>query len=76
MLCYSQLFFLCLTQEGFTHATGNTKLLLTIANAFYKDAPGDFVLLTIETSRLKSEVKLEQGAWCFVSGRVTDWLAD
>ena len=47
-------------QEGFTHATGNTKLLLTIANAFYKTAPGEFVLLTIETARLKSEVKLEQ----------------
>lgn len=35
-------------------------MLLTIANAFYKTAPGDFVLLTIETAKLKSEVKLEQ----------------
>lgn len=49
-----------LEKEGFTHATGNIKLLLVIANAFYKAAPGAFVLLTIETGRLKSEVKLEQ----------------
>lgn len=34
-------------------------MLLPISNAFYKGAPGDFVLLTIETARLKSEVKLE-----------------
>lgn len=53
-------FYTCINQEGFTHATGNTKLLVIIANAFYKTVPGEFVLLTIETGRLKSEVKLEQ----------------
>lgn len=48
------------TQEGFTHASGDTKMLLPIANAFYTKTPGDFVLLTIETARLKSKVKLER----------------
>lgn len=33
---------------------------MTIANAFYKTCAGDFVLLTVETGRLKSEVKLVQ----------------
>lgn len=50
-----------LEKEGFTHATAETKLILTIANAFYQSAPGEFVLLVIETPKLSSKVVMEKG---------------
>ena len=50
-----------LEKEGFTHATAETKLILTIANAFYQSAPGDFVLLVIDTPKLSSKVVMEKG---------------
>jgi len=49
-----------LEKEGFTHATAETKLILTIANAFYQSAPGDFVLLVIDTPKLSSKVVMEK----------------
>ena len=49
-----------LATEGFTHATGTTTFLLPIANTFYTSAPGDFVLLVIDSSKLHSEIKMER----------------
>lgn len=48
-----------LTREGFIHATAGEALLLHVANALYKDQPGDFVVLEIDESRLTSEVRWE-----------------
>ncbi len=51
-----------LSREGFIHATQGDDLLLQIANAFYKDQPGEFVVLSIDESRLTSEVRWEAPA--------------
>jgi uncharacterized protein (DUF952 family) len=48
-----------LEREGFIHATGGEALMLDVANAFYKDQPGEFLLLHIDESKLSSEVKWE-----------------
>jgi uncharacterized protein (DUF952 family) len=48
-----------LDSEGFIHATRGEALMLQVANAFYKDAPGEFLLLNIDESKLTSEVKWE-----------------
>jgi len=54
-------------QDGFIHATKDfdVDLLLSIANHFYKDgSPGDeeWVVLGIDTKKLKSRVVLEKAA--------------
>ncbi|WP_169239957.1 DUF952 domain-containing protein [Candidatus Roseilinea sp. NK_OTU-006] len=51
-----------LANEGFIHATQGDELLLRVANAFYKDKPGEFVVLEIDESRLTSEVRWEAPA--------------
>jgi uncharacterized protein (DUF952 family) len=51
-----------LDSEGFIHATNGETLMLEVANAFYKDAPGDFLLLHIDEAKLTSEVKWEAPA--------------
>lgn len=48
-----------LAHEGFIHATQGDDLLLRIANAFYKDRPGEFVVLEIDEACLTSEVRWE-----------------
>jgi uncharacterized protein (DUF952 family) len=48
-----------LDSEGFTHATKGEKLMLEVANTFYKDQPGEFLLLHIDESKLTSELKWE-----------------
>lgn len=48
--------------EGFIHATNGEELMLEVANAFYKDQAGEFLLLHIDESKLTSEVKWEAPA--------------
>lgn len=49
-------------QDGFIHLTKISEKLLIVANHFYKDVPGDHVVLGIESAKLKSEVKFEPAA--------------
>lgn len=51
-----------LATEGFIHATQGDELLLRVANALYKDRPGEFVVLEIDEARLTSEVRWEAPA--------------
>jgi uncharacterized protein (DUF952 family) len=46
--------------DGFVHCTAGDGLMLEVANTFYRDAPGDFVLLVIEPDRLTSPLKWER----------------
>ena len=46
-------------RDGFVHCTQGAGLLLRVANAFYKDMPGDFVVLVIDEDRLAAPVKYE-----------------
>jgi len=43
-------------QDRFTHLTANPQLLLTVANQFYKDSEGDWLLLVLDAKKLKAEV--------------------
>lgn len=51
-----------LDAEGFVHATQGDALLLHVANRFYKDQPGEFIVLEIDESKLTSEVRWEPAA--------------
>jgi hypothetical protein len=42
-------------QDGFIHLTKEPSLLLTVANHFYRDVPGDWVVLCIDSSKLTSK---------------------
>ena len=46
--------------DGFVHCTAGDELMLEVANRFYRDAVGDFVLLVIDPARLTSPLKWEQ----------------
>jgi uncharacterized protein (DUF952 family) len=45
--------------DGFIHCTDDARVLLKIANQFYKDVPGEVLLLTIDENALTSPVKWE-----------------
>ncbi len=47
-----------LAQEGFIHASQASQVAST-ANAYYRDVPGDLVLLVIDPGRLDAEVRYE-----------------
>jgi uncharacterized protein (DUF952 family) len=47
-----------LAQEGFIHASQASQVTRT-ANKFYRDVPGDLLLLVIDTSLLRPEVRYE-----------------
>jgi uncharacterized protein (DUF952 family) len=47
-----------LAQEGFIHASQAAQVART-ANKYYLDAPGELVLLVIDTSRLRALVRYE-----------------
>lgn len=49
-----------LATEGFTHCTGELGLLLWVANRFYRQATGPFVLLCIDETRIASPVRWEE----------------
>ena len=50
--------------DGFTHLTGDAALLLDVANHFYTDIPGDYVVLELDARALRDagEVKWEPAA--------------
>ena len=56
--------------DGFIHCTREPDMLLRIANSFYKDRPGDFVVLLIDERKVAAPVKYEPPAP--VGGRVAD----
>ena len=49
-------------QDGFTHMSDDTDLLLEIGNHFYKSHPGHWLLLVCDLTKLEGEVKWEPAA--------------
>ncbi len=47
-----------LAEEGFIHASAASQVAGT-ANKYYRDVPGDLVLLVIDPGRLRAEVRYE-----------------
>jgi uncharacterized protein (DUF952 family) len=48
-----------LAAEGFVHCTGDDDLMLAVANNFYRHETAPLVVLTLDTDRLRSEVRWE-----------------
>jgi len=48
-----------LATEGFIHCTREADRLMQVANHFYRQISGDFVILSVETDLLASEVRWE-----------------
>ena len=46
-------------QDGFIHCTRERDVLLQIANNYYRDAPGEFLVLVIDPARVAAPVKFE-----------------
>ena len=40
--------------DGFIHCTAGDELMLQVANRFYRDVPGAFVLLVIDPARRRT----------------------
>lgn len=51
-----------LAADGFVHCTGDDATLLRVANAFYRQLPGELVVLTLDETRLAAEVRWEPPA--------------
>ncbi len=51
-----------LAREGFIHCTAGDDLMLIVANLFYKDQAGDFLVLEIDESKVTAPVKWEAPA--------------
>lgn len=51
-----------LTAEGFIHCTKEPEVMLRVANRFYKNVPGDVLILVIDPRKVKAEVKYEPPA--------------
>lgn len=49
-------------QDGFIHLTADPNLLLEVANHFYTEVPGEWVVLQLDPTKLKAEVKFEAAA--------------
>lgn len=45
--------------DGFIHCTAGADLMLRVANRFYREAPGDFVVLEIDPAKLTSPLRWE-----------------
>lgn len=41
--------------DGFIHLTADPKLLLTVANHFYRETQGDWIVLVIDATKLSAE---------------------
>ena len=50
------------SKDGFIHCTQGDLLLLDVANRFYKNVPGDFLVLGIDETKVTSPVKWEAAA--------------
>ncbi len=48
-----------LATEGFTHCTAEVEMLPVVANRYYREIPGDFVLLCIDETKVQPDVKWE-----------------
>ena len=48
-----------LATEGFIHCTREADRLVAVGNAFYREIPGAFLILCIETERLTAVVRWE-----------------
>lgn len=49
-------------KDGFVHCTKGLEALVQVANAFYRDTPGEFVAIEIDEAKLKAELKWEAPA--------------
>lgn len=49
-----------LASEGFIHCTGEVERLLWVAERFYREQPGDFFVLVINTDALQSPLRWEE----------------
>eukprot|EP00123_Amoebidium_parasiticum_P008094 comp18570_c0_seq1/m.20069 comp18570_c0_seq1/g.20069 ORF comp18570_c0_seq1/g.20069 comp18570_c0_seq1/m.20069 type:complete len:128 (-) comp18570_c0_seq1:327-710(-) len=49
-------------KDGFIHLTKEPRFLLSVANNFYKDVKGDHVVVRLDATKLKAEVKFEPAA--------------
>ena len=45
--------------DGFIHCTREPEVLLRVANAVYRDVPGDFLVLVIDPAKVAAEVRFE-----------------
>jgi uncharacterized protein (DUF952 family) len=55
-----------LESEGFIHCTGDPVLLVSVANHYFAEQPGDFVLLCIDEAKVQPTVQWDQvGEHCF-----------
>ncbi|MBI3243770.1 MAG: DUF952 domain-containing protein [Chloroflexi bacterium] len=50
------------TADGFIHCTKEPEVMLKIANRFYKDLPGELLVLVIDADKVAAEVKWEAPA--------------
>jgi uncharacterized protein (DUF952 family) len=48
------------TADGFVHCSPDDVVMLAVANNFYRDEPGDFVMLLIDPARLSAPLKWER----------------
>lgn len=48
-----------LSAEGFIHCTGEVDRLLWVANHFYADEPGNFVILQVDEQALQAPLRWE-----------------
>ena len=46
-------------KDGFIHCTRERDVLLQIANHYYRDVPGEFLVLVIDPTRVTAPVKFE-----------------
>jgi uncharacterized protein (DUF952 family) len=51
-----------LATEGFIHCTAEPEVLLRVANNFYRQFPGDFLVLVIDPAQVAAPVKYEAPA--------------
>lgn len=49
-----------LEKDGFIHCTAGDELMIRVANRFCRTLSGDFLILFIDTKKLRSEVKWER----------------
>jgi uncharacterized protein (DUF952 family) len=49
-------------QDGFIHCTREAEVLLKVANAFYRQVPGEMLVLVIDPARVKAPVRYEAAA--------------
>ncbi len=60
--------------DGFIHCTIELEVLRHIANMFYRDVPGDFLVLVIDPARVTSELRYEAPSPTPAAGPLTGRL--